>query len=307
MAEPDEDLLVPLAYECKDAGVYGGARNWSVNGVNGGTNAYGRVVRRDGDTGEADFHAPAEVPSPNPVAVSVDYTGADPKDRGTVVVDLTIVKPGNACAPLRDVGRWTANVGLSYSFSGTNADGEQLALAHAAEFASTLVKFSEGPGGVSYIGTVTGTTSVHDQETIPIPNSPPFVTTLSGGGAPANDAAAPEELAHVYLNINLDECTYNAGVVSWVEATETETDGTPYTSNRHVGSALIADRPITSLTSASFTGSSDMLAHSGEWGSSHDGDGYYPGGLGEALYGKSYRAEGQAGTARVEWTFAPVK
>lgn len=308
MAEPDDDLLVPLLYECKDAGVYGAkATNWSVRGVEGGTSTYGRIVKRDAEPGTADFHAPAEVPDPSTVAVSVEYTGTDPKDHGLLVTDVTIVEQGNACAPLRDVERWTANVGFNYSFSGTNADGEQLTLAHAAEFATTLVKFSEGPGGVSYIGTVTGTTSVNDREVVPIPNSPPFVTTLVGSGAPANDAEAPENLAHVYLNINLDECTYNSGVVSWVEATETETDGSPYTSDRHVGAVRTADRPITSLTSASFTGSADMLAHSETWGSDNDGDGYFPGGLGEALFGKAYKPEGQAGTARVEWTFAPVK
>jgi hypothetical protein len=50
-----------------------------------------------------------------------------------------------------------------------------------------------------------------------------------------------------------------------------------------------------------------MLAHSGQWGSANNGDAYFPGGLGDELYDRAYRAEGQAGTAHVSWSFAPVR
>jgi hypothetical protein len=303
-----DDLLAPLLYECRDGGIYAGsARNWSVNGVVGGhTATTGRVTKRDAEPGVADFRAPDALPEVNPVAVSVEYAGTDPKDRGLLVTHIDIVEAGNACAALRDVERWTATFGASYVFGGTNPDGEQLALDHSGELASTLVKLSEGPGGVSWLGTVTGSVAVNDRETWPVPNSEPFVTTLIGGGAPANSAEVPEERAHVWLNVNLDECTWNAGMTMHVRATETQDDGTPYTSDRFVGSVRLDERPITSLTAGGFTGQLDVLAHSEGWGLDNDGDGYFPGGLGEALYGRHYRAEGQAGTARVEWSFAPA-
>ena len=309
VAAQDEDFLVPLLYECSDGGVYAGtAKNWSVNGVVGGHSATtGRVTRRDDEPGVADFRAPDELPEVNPVAVSVEYEGTDPRDRGLLVTHIDIVEAGQACAALRNVDRWTATFGAAYTFSGTNPDGEQLVLNHSGELTSTLVKHSEGPGGVSWMGTVTGAVAVNDRETWPVPNSEPFVTTFAGSGAPANSAEVPEERAHVWLNVNLDECTWNGGMAMHVEATETQDGGTPYTSDRFVGSVRLDERPITSLTAASFTGQRDVLAHSEGWGLDNDGDGYFPGGLGEALYGRHYRAEGQAGTARVEWSFAPAE
>jgi hypothetical protein len=306
-AEADDDGLTPLLYECKDGGVYAAsAKNWSVNGVVGGhTATTGRVTRRDDEPGTADFRAPDELPEVNPVAVSVEYTGTDPQDRGLLVTHIDIVEAGNACAALRNVERWTATFGAAYAFGGTNADGEQLTLSHSGQLTATLVKSGEGPGGVSWLGSVGGTVSVDDRETWPSPGGEPFVTTLAGSGAPANSAEVPEERAHVYLNVNLDECTYNAGMSMYVEATEVQDGGTPYTSDRIVGSVRLEDRPITSLTAAGFTGQRDVLAHSDGWGWDNDGDGYFPAGLGAALYGRSYRAEGMAGSARVEWSFAP--
>ncbi|HEU4697592.1 MAG TPA: hypothetical protein VFS40_00270 [Gemmatimonadales bacterium] len=298
----------PIGYECTTTTLFGSAKNWSVNGrVGGHTGTTGRITRRDAEPGVADFRAPPEVPAENPVTVSVEYTGQNPADRALLITEITIFERGQACAPLRDVARWTATFGMSYGFSGTNADGQSLTLSQAGQVTSTLVKLSEGPGGVSWIGPLDGTVSVDDREVWPVPSSPPFVTTLVGSGVPVNNAEVPEEKAHVYLNVNLDACTWNAGVAYWGEATQTETDQAPSTSARFLGSARLADRPITSLTAAGFTGSVNTLARSEGWALDNDGDAYFPGGLGDRLFSWGYATEGQAGTAQVEWSFAPVQ
>ncbi|GGR19389.1 hypothetical protein [Deinococcus ruber] len=104
-----DDLFVPLpntpTNECA-ANVVAShvARNWSVDGVAGGTSAAGTVTSTE--PGTATYTAPARQPAKNPVAVSVqinDLSGA----RLTLVSNVTVTDDPPTPLP---VGTWSGTV-----------------------------------------------------------------------------------------------------------------------------------------------------------------------------------------------------
>jgi hypothetical protein len=306
VAEVADGEPAPLLYECKDVGIYGNVKNWAVNGEPGGTAAEGFVTPSSQEAGAAGFHAPDAVPGDNPVSVSVEYAGADPADHGLLIVPITIVEQGGACAALRDVSSWTANWGVSYAFSGTNPDGGTLTIDHGGSGTATLVKFSEGPSGVTFLGPLAGSVSVHDREVTPHPGSAPTVATLSGDGVPLVSAGSPTEKSYLSLSVNLVDCTYTTALRTWVHGTVTETGSDPFEGDFEVSVARTDARAIGSVTTAGLTGQTSAPAHSALWGTGHGGSAYFPGGMGAAIFANDYAAEGSAGSAQLSWSFTPV-
>lgn len=75
-APPDDDFLAPLIAACRPSEVFSGlVRNWAVNGRVGGDGSVGTVTIEEDR--KARYTAPQTVPSPNPVAVSTEYTALD--------------------------------------------------------------------------------------------------------------------------------------------------------------------------------------------------------------------------------------
>jgi hypothetical protein len=300
-AEPEheDDLLAPLAYECRD-GLWGvEVAEWSVNGTRGGGSSVGTISERE--PGTALYTAPSTVPGGNPVAISVKYTGAEPDDRGLLVTHVRVTDGSGACAALRDITTWNANFGVAYDYSGTRADQDQIGIVHRAEVTARLAKSGEGPAGVSWIGHVTGTTSVNDRH-VDRGTVEDDVTTVAGGGSPMN-ATPISQGSRVYLNVDLRDCRYNVGFVGYMQATTTFTGSPERVGDIFLMSARSGWRPL--LGGTNLTEGRDFTAHTEEWGLANSGDAYFLGGLGSLIFDEEFAADGQAGTARVEWSFQP--
>jgi hypothetical protein len=273
------------------------AKNWAVNGVNGGSGAVGTIqANAEANTGLAVYAAPAQPPSANPVSVSVQYTEHFETTQYLLTSNVVVIDPKAQCNGFRSANVWNATFGLSFEYAGVNDDGEQLTLKHFAEVTSRLVKTHENESSVNFVGPLTGNVEIDDRRVDP--GTVEKIITVKGTGGPAGTT----DVSRAYLNIDLTNCTYNVGLQVSVTAQYSETGNPPRTDIFPVASVRTTWRPIG--PTANLTDGGDFTAHSDFWGATHTDDAYFPRGLGSTyLFFDNYAAEGAAGSARVSWSY----
>lgn len=100
----DENEPVGLVAACQDEELAPLLSNWAVNGVNGGSSTTGTI---EGGSPDAVYTAPSSKPSPNTVAISVEFN-PPAKGKTTLISNITI---GGRELPKRYVGDVTIRVG----------------------------------------------------------------------------------------------------------------------------------------------------------------------------------------------------
>lgn len=303
--EDSDDFHVPMPDElrkCDSEPLWNWTlRDWAVNGTVGGTAANG-TVQPVGDvrSGEAIYRAPASAPARNPVAVSVTLPELWGVGEQTLVSNITVNDGGAACSHLRHRPVWNGTWGIRYSFAGANEEGDTLRSTLRADVTARLVVLAEGPNGVTWQGPATGTFEF-DQEHVdsgPVPD----VTTAAGGGAPYVDARVADG-SHVTLSIDFRNCQYTTSFALYgrvLLARRGEVEELP-----RVGlGAAHAVAPRAMPSSGTLQGGGAFTAHSVLWGLMNPGSDVF---LPHAAdpFSSGFAAEGEAGAAAVEWSFAP--
>ncbi|MFC4427148.1 hypothetical protein [Deinococcus navajonensis] len=116
----DEDLVTPLITTCAPYTLTPFTRNWAVNGAAGGSQEAGTVTKDESNVASGTYRAPAEQPSVNPVAVSVDLVR---NEAGTNTLRLvSYVQVTGGLGPCKEVvtGYYTCKYPL------TKVDGHSL-------------------------------------------------------------------------------------------------------------------------------------------------------------------------------------
>jgi hypothetical protein len=193
-------------FACSPDGAGALATNaWAVNGGTGGNATVGTLSGAD-DLGPARrrYRAPAAVPAPNPVAVSVRYD--DPFDDITGPVDLvaniTVFDPSQGCDWIKSVKRLDATVEQDYRWTGRDGQAAQR-FDFVSRVKGTLVQVEPSPvGSVWFSGSFDqGAVSVRHQLQ---QFSDGSEITVTANDAPKADPAIPG----VHLFVDLATCTF---------------------------------------------------------------------------------------------------
>src|SRR5262245_13071418 len=201
------------------------------------------------------------------------------------------------CGWLTGVSTWTGSVTLSYGASYDEpVDGTRRDVSHGADATFELARFSEGPSGITWQGLAVGTGRVADRATDLDDGD---VTTLDGNGA-LLPAIFGEDKSRVTLNVDLDTCEYNFAFSPAVDAVAADDSGAEQTVTV-IGSIRAGNRAIAG-TPSPLADSGTFPAHSPLWGLQHDGDAYFPSGLGGLV---GIPTELDVGSANLGWTFTP--
>lgn len=198
-----------------------------------------------------------------------------------------------ACEDIAEVQTWNGSIYYAYNHQASNSEfGAELN--QTANVTFTIDQSSAGPGGVSYIGELSGNAAINDTWIDYGP--PPNVDNIKASGNPLN-WISDERASRATLNINLIDCTYNFAMTVYLNGPE----GALF----EVGTVRSGDRPIASTTT--LNGSGWFPAHSVVWGTQNPGEAYSPGGFALPMFFMIHEwNEDNAGSAEVDWSFSPV-
>lgn len=207
-------------------------------------------------------------------------------------IRVSPLKDPCSCEHVARVPAWEGSVTSSYSVSGST-DIESVSTRQTAQLSGRLEEFSRGPGGVTYIGAMTGTASLNYVHSI----GGEVVDRLDGSGPIVPYDQDNHDLTSVIaLYIGFEECTYAFTFGPVIMATTLQGNqvatGVGDVGREHV------KVPQNSLI---FNGSSQFAAHSESYIFDHGGDYYHPGYDVSRVVG-----EDNLGTALVTWSFKPV-
>jgi len=288
---------ITMALEpCQETGVIPGEfQDWSVNGVVGGSSAFGTVAPLDGRPGfrgTGRFTAPGQVPGDGPVAVSVKYVSAS--DAGAAEASYTLVAnvwilPVANCAWLRGAEKLDYRVELGYTFQGSGPLGN-LTLNQQGVIEGTITRVDVNDLFGTWQGLTTrGSASLHDSHT-----SGDVTSQLYGEGAPAiGQGIDGNQISGVTLVVDFTNCTYSVVGQVAVLATSGAAGDVPRAKN--VGAFTRGNVTVDSV---------DHLAGNERMPPRLDPDAagtYAPGGLGVGLIADGYGSPQGVGTASVSW------
>lgn len=155
------------------------------------------------------------------------------------------------CEEPASVTFWDGHMNFAYNASATSGD-DRVTVERTANVSARLTELSRGPGGVTFIGELTGTAGIHDAKY----DENGLADELKASGAPLGPASGADEGAVMKLSLDFLTCRYNVSVGAAVLLPD-EGGGGPVS----VGSFTTAWRPLGELATQ-LTGGGTFPAHS---------------------------------------------